>query len=51
VEVRLSGEDGRRRWHRFSAMGLVREGRQHNEALLKDKAEVASSSWLNGKEV
>jgi hypothetical protein len=28
----------------------AREGRQQDEALLKDEAETASSSWLRGKE-
>jgi hypothetical protein len=34
----------------FNALALAREGRQRDKTLLKDEAEAASSSWLNGKE-
>jgi hypothetical protein len=37
-------------WCRFNALVLASEGRRPDEALLKDEAEAASSSWLNGKE-
>jgi hypothetical protein len=50
VGVGLSREDGRRRWCEFNASVLTREGRRRDEALLKDEAETASSSWLHEKE-
>jgi hypothetical protein len=48
--VRWSTRDDRRRWYRFNASVLTREGRRGNEALPKDEAEPLSSSWFNGKE-
>jgi hypothetical protein len=44
VRVGLSGEGGRQRWCGFNASVLTREGRQLDEMLLKDEAEVTSSS-------
>jgi hypothetical protein len=44
VGVGLSGEGGQRRWYRFNASVLAREGRRRNEALPKDEAEAMSSS-------
>jgi hypothetical protein len=35
---------------RFNALVSPREGKRHDEALPKDEAKVASSSWLIGKE-
>jgi hypothetical protein len=50
VGVGWSREGGR--WQRcgFNALVLAREGRQWDEALSEDEAEVVSSSWLHGKE-
>jgi hypothetical protein len=50
VWVGLSGERGQRWWCGFNASVSAREWRWRDEALSKDKAEVASSSWLHGKE-
>jgi hypothetical protein len=51
VGVELSGEGGR--WQRcgFSTSVLAWEGRWWDEALPKDEAKAASSSWLHGKKV
>jgi hypothetical protein len=51
VGVGLSGEGGRRWWCGFNALVSAREGRQQDKALSEDEAEVASSSWLHGKDV
>jgi hypothetical protein len=48
VGVGRSEEVGR--WCEFNTSVSAREGRRWNEALLKDKAETVSSSWLHGKE-
>jgi hypothetical protein len=50
VGVRRSGEDSWLWWCGFNAFVSAREGRQWDEALPEDEAEVASSSWFNGKE-
>jgi hypothetical protein len=51
VGVGRSGEDSLRQWWWFNASVSTREGRRQNKALPEDEVEVASSSWLNGKEV
>jgi hypothetical protein len=43
-------EDGRRRWCGFNASVSAREGRRRDKALSEDKAEIASTSLLHGKE-
>jgi hypothetical protein len=50
IGVGRSGEGDR--WWRcgFNASVLAREGRRRDEALPKDEAEAASSSWLNREE-
>jgi hypothetical protein len=50
VGVRWSGVGGRRRWCKFNASVLAWEESRRDEALPEDEAEVAISSWLNGKE-
>jgi hypothetical protein len=50
-ESRRSEKDGLRQWCRFNALVLARDGRQRKEALLEDKTNTPSSSWLNGKKV
>jgi hypothetical protein len=50
VGVGLSGEGGRQRWCGFNALVSAWDGRRRDEALPKDEVEVASSSWLYGKE-
>jgi hypothetical protein len=47
--LRRSGNSGRRWWCGFNASVLAREGRRRDEALTKNEAEAASSSWLNGR--
>jgi hypothetical protein len=37
-------------WCRFNASVLAREWKRRDEELLEDEAELARSSWLNGKE-
>jgi hypothetical protein len=49
--VGRSRESSLQRWCGFSALVLVREGRRQDKSLPEYEAEVASSSWLNGKEV
>jgi hypothetical protein len=51
VGVKLSGEGGWWRWYRCNTSVLAREGRPWEEALPKDEADAASSSWLHGKEM
>jgi hypothetical protein len=51
VGVGRSGEGGLLWWCGFNASVLARKGRRRDEALSEDKAEAASSSWLNEKEV
>jgi hypothetical protein len=46
-----SEEGSLRRWCEFNASVLAQDGRRRDKALLEDEAEVASSSWLNGKNV
>jgi hypothetical protein len=50
MEIGRSRMGGRRWWCGFNASILAREGRRWDEALSKDEEEVASSSWLHGKE-
>jgi hypothetical protein len=50
VRVGRSEDCGLLCWCRFNASVLAREGRRWDEALSEDEAEVASSSWFNGKE-
>jgi hypothetical protein len=50
MRVSWSGEGSLRRWCRFNASVLAREGKRQDEALLEDEVNAASSSWLNGKE-
>jgi hypothetical protein len=50
VGVGQSREGGLLWWCEFIASISAREGRQQDEALPKDEAKAASSSWFNGKE-
>jgi hypothetical protein len=51
VGVGQSEKGGQRRWSRFNASVLAREGRRWDEALSEDEAKAASLSWLHGKKV
>jgi hypothetical protein len=51
VGVGQSGEGGLLWWCGFNASILARDGRCRDEALPKDEAEAAISSWFNEKEV
>jgi hypothetical protein len=50
VEVEQSEEGGQQWRCRFNISVLAQEGKRWNEALPDDEAEVATSSWLYGKE-
>jgi hypothetical protein len=51
VGVRRSRDSGQRRRCGFNALLSAGDRRGQDEALPKDEAEAASSSWLHGKEV
>jgi hypothetical protein len=50
VGVGRFGEDGLLWWCRLNASILDQGARRRDEALSEDEADVASSSWFNGKE-
>jgi hypothetical protein len=50
VGVRRSWEGSLRQWCKFNVLISARDGRRQDKAFLEDEAEVATSSWLNGKE-
>jgi hypothetical protein len=44
-------EDSLHWWCRFNTSVSAQKGRRRDKALSEDEAEVASSSWLNEKEM